>query len=269
MNELSIKSASATFYYGERTKLTPLWRDKNVISPNSKIYYVIDGELVVETSKQVLLAKRGDVILIPAGTKHSFHLTEKNFAEKYWFHFDLKIGNESYFEHISFPFMIHIGKNEQLESLFTTALSRARSDNLSDVLTASGMVMAIVAFYFDHCGYTEKKNTFDEIDKIVTHVKNNYDDNYTLEELAKHVNLSPNYFVKKFKKRTGHSPIQFVKMIKLERAKFLLEQSFESVSAIMEQTGFMDSAYFSKMFKLRYGHSPRKYREIYYRNKQD
>jgi AraC-like DNA-binding protein len=87
------------------------------------------------------------------------------------------------------------------------------------------------------------------------------------EELAKFVNLSPNYFVRKFKKRTGHSPIQFVKMIKLERAKFLLEQSFEPVNAIMEQLGFYDAAHFSKMFKLRYGHSPKKYREIYNYNK--
>ena len=56
-------------------------------------------------------------------------------------------------------------------------------------------------------------------------------------------------------------------MIKLERAKFLLEQSHESVGAIMEQLGFFDAAHFSKIFKQRYGHSPRKYREIYNYNK--
>lgn len=263
MNKLNIEKTSATFYYGSKAVLAPRWHAKNVITPDSKIYYILEGELVVETDQEVLLAKSGDVILIPAGIKHDFHLTEVGYAVKYWFHFDLKLGNESYFEHYIFPYKIHVGKNTYLENLFETALKRADGKNISDNLAVSSLVMAIVAFYFDNCPYAESKHSFDEIDNVIKLVKNNYNENFSLEELAKHVNLSPNYFVKKFKKRTGYSPMQFLKMIKLERAKFLLEHSRESVSSIMEQTGFFDSAHFSKMFKAHYGHSPKKFREIY------
>ncbi len=263
MNELTIETLSATFYFGAKETLSPLWHDKNVISPNSKVYYVLDGELIVETETEVLLAKKGDMILLPAGVKHNFYLTEKKYAVKYWFHFDLKAGNESFFENYNFPYKIHVGINSHLSNLFDVAISRASGRNANDTLAASGMVMAIVSYYFDHCAYTEKKYTADEIDTLIKLVKNNYSENYSLEDLAKHVNLSPNYFVKKFKKRTGHSPMQFIKIIKLERAKFLLEQSNKSVNSIMEQTGFLDSAHFSKIFKARYGHSPKKFREIY------
>ncbi|MBQ8427444.1 MAG: AraC family transcriptional regulator [Clostridia bacterium] len=263
MNELNIESLSATFYCGAKEMLTPMWHDKNVINPNSKIYYVLKGEIIVETDDAIYVGKEGDLILIPSGVKHNFHLTDENFAIKYWLHFDLKIGNESFFEHYIFPYKIHVGKNKKLEELFHTAITHAYGKNLSDSLIASGIVMSIVAFYFENCVYTEKKNPTNEIDRVIKHVKNNYSENFSLDELAKMVNLSPNYFVKKFKEQTSHSPIQFIKMIKLERAKFLLEQSSESVNAIMEQTGFYDSSHFSKLFKNRYGHSPKKYRDIY------
>jgi AraC-like DNA-binding protein len=263
MNELKIESLSATFYYGSKVALTPLWHDKNVINPNSKIYYVLDGEIVVETNDAIYLGKKGDLILIPAGVKHNFHLTKSNYALKYWFHFDLKLGTESFFEYYDIPYKIHVGYNDKLVELFETAIKHANGKNLSDSLTASSMVLSVVSFYLEHCNYTEKKFPTDEIDKVIKHVKNNYSENFTLEELAKYANLSPNYFVKKFKDHTGHSPIQFVQMIKLERAKFLLEQSFESINAIMEQIGFYDASHFSKVFKNRYGHSPKKFRDIY------
>lgn len=267
MNELSNESLSVTFYHGEKIVLTPLWHDKNVISPNSKLYYIIDGELIVETPKEKLIGKRGDVILIPAGVKHNFHLTEKNYAKKYWFHFDLKKANNSIFELYSLPYKIHIGVNSSIINLFNTVIKHATGKGISNSLAVTGAVMTILSYYIDKCAITEKKTQDDEMDKAINYIKNNYRENYTLEELSRFVNLSPSYFLKKFKKRTEHSPIQFVKMIKLERAKFLLEQSHESVGAIMEQLGFFDAAHFSKIFKQRYGHSPRKYREIYNYNK--
>ena len=263
MNELSIESTSATFYLGDKEILTPAWHDKNVICPNSKLYYVLDGEIVVEIGSSILIGKSGDMILIPAGVKHNFHLTESTYALKYWFHFDLKVGNHHYFESYSLPYKTHVGIDQKICDLFQTAIDRGHSNNPSDKLICSGIVCSLIAYYMDNCVWQENNDATDEIDRIIQHVKNNYAENFSLEELAKFVNLTPNYFVKKFKKRTGHPPLQFIKMIKLERAKFLLEQSFESVGAIMDQTGFYDSAHFSKIFKLRYGHSPRKYREIY------
>lgn len=268
MNEFSTENLSATFHYGEKEFLTPLWHDKNVICPNNKLYYVLDGEIVLKIDGKIYLGKSGDMFLIPAGVKHDFHLSESMYAVKYWFHFDLKSGAHNYFETFNLPYKIHVGLDDYLIELFEKMTRSARGEKPSDKLICTSVIFALVSYYMERCVYTENKDTTDEIDKVITHVKNNYGENFSLEELAKFVNLSPNYFVKKFKNRTGHPPLQFIKMIKLERAKFLLEQSFESVSAIMEQTGFFDSAHFSKMFKLRYGHSPRKYREIYNYNKK-
>ena len=110
---------------------------------------------------------------------------------------------------------------------------------------------------------TEKQQKGDEIERIITYLKSHYDENPTVNDLCKLANLSPNYFVKKFKERTGYPPMRYLTVLKMELAKFLLQNTEDSVGKIMEQVGFFDSAHFSKTFKSISGYSPRKYREIY------
>ena len=75
MSVLINEAISVMYHHGSRITLTSEWKDKNIICPNSKIYYVIDGELCVEINEEVFTAKAGDAILIPSGTKHSYYLT--------------------------------------------------------------------------------------------------------------------------------------------------------------------------------------------------
>ena len=81
------------------------------------------------------------------------------------------------------------------------------------------------------------------------------------KENADMARLTPNYFTKKFKEKTGHTPLKYVNILRLERAKFLLEHTDISINKIMEEVGFLDSAHFSKLFKLGTGYSPSKYRK--------
>lgn len=264
LKDLHYESATATYHHGGRFIITPAWHDKNVICPNSKIYYVIDGEICVETEKEILIAKKGDAILIPAGIKHSYHLTEKLFAEKYWFHFDLRFGTNNFFENFEFPFITHLGENEYIYTLFETAVEKAKSSKISDKLACSGAVCSIISYYMDKCTFIQTNVTDnDEIDSIITFIKKNYCEKFTLEELASNANISPNYFVRKFKERTGQPPLKYINNLKLERAKFLLEHSNKFINVIMEEVGFLDQAHFSKLFRATTGYSPRKFREVF------
>jgi len=71
MSDFYNEAVSAMYHHGSRIKLTPSWHDKNIICPNSKIYYVLRGEICVETDDEILIARAGDAILISAGVKHS------------------------------------------------------------------------------------------------------------------------------------------------------------------------------------------------------
>ena len=263
MKHLNVETISSTYHIGSKISLTNSWHDKNVILPNSKMFYILDGEIVVEFKNFTITAKKGDMMLIPAGIKHDFHLSSKAYAQKYWFHFDFILNGSSFFDKFTFPFCTHVGINNKILKLFENVINKSKSINPIERITASSSLHSLVAYYFENVNYKDKNSTeTDEIDKAIDYVKKNYVYNPSLEEIATKANLSPNYFIKKFKQRTGLSPLRYVNVLKIEKAKYLLEQTDLPVNKIMEDLGFFDSAYFSKLFKKYCGFSPLRYREV-------
>ncbi len=254
---------SATFHLGSQVTLTPSWKDKNVILPNSKLFYILDGEIEISTQTQKFIAKKGDMVLIPAGVKHDFNLSPLNYAKKCWFHFDLSVGGNWFFENLVFPYKITIGDNKHVKNLFDEVFNNALSSLPQDKLKVSSGVISLVSFYLENCNYSQKTVEYkDEIDMAIAYIKANCGQSISLLDIAKHANLSPNYFVRKFKERTGYAPLQFACIMKMERAKYLIEQTQDSISSIMEELGFYDASYFCKLFKKYCGYSPKKFREI-------
>lgn len=262
MKDSRAETIAATYHHGERVMLTDHWQDKNIICPDSKLFYVTDGEIIIETEKEKILACAGDMVIIPAGTKHDFRLSEKKSASKYWIHADFTVNGENLFDYYSLPYKIHIGKNDYVESLFQTVLKLSKNNSLSDKLAVSAALCSIVAFYSEHCGILSAAVGGDEIDRAVKFIRNNYSERFSLEELASSAKLSVGYFVREFKKRTGYSPMHYVNVLKIDKAKTMIEQSARPISDIMEELGFYDSAHFSKLFKSYTGYSPKKFREI-------
>ena len=257
---------TATFQHGEHVNLTKFWQDTGVICPNTKIFYLQKGEIVIETEKEIVLGKAGDMILIPAGTRHNYHLSDKQMASKYWMHVDFFLNGENLFDVYSLPYKIFVGENEYLENLFEFVLRYSESGNLPDKLTVSAKLLEILSFYVEHCEYSDNRK-IDEIDDAIKYIRNNYKEKITLNELCERANFSKGYFVRKFKERTGHAPMHYVNLLKIDKAKTMIEQLDKPINVIMEELGFLDSAHFSKLFKLHTGYSPKKFREInYYRS---
>ncbi len=260
MSVLVNEAISVIYHHGSRITLTSEWRDKNIICPNSKIYFVIDGELCVEIGEKVYLAKTGDAILIPSGTKHSYYLTELGRAEKYWFHFDLRLGQRNYFDTLKLPYIKSLGITDEIIKTFESIVNK--SDTVaSSSLEATSSILKIVSIYAEGGEFTERFYDNDETDEVIKYVKKNYAEKLTLEKLSNMARLTPNYFTKKFKEKTGHTPLKYVNILRLERAKFLLEHTDNPINDVMEEVGFLDAAHFSKLFKLGTGYTPTKYRK--------
>ena len=83
-----------------------------------------------------------------------------------------------------------------------------------------------------------------------------------LHQVAKEHNISPRYLQKLFES-VGDSFGHFVKLRRLERCRLDLRSPLHaqrSISDILFQWGFNDSASFSRAFREQYGMSPREYR---------
>lgn len=84
----------------------------------------------------------------------------------------------------------------------------------------------------------------------------------TLTELAHSVNLSVWRLCHLFRSDVGMSPIKYLKILRMEKAKHLLETSFLSVKEITYQVGINDESHFVRDFKKAYGEAPTHYRAL-------
>ena len=82
----------------------------------------------------------------------------------------------------------------------------------------------------------------------------------SLAEFAQSVNLSVWRLCHIFKSDVGMPPIRYLRVLRMERAKHLLESSFLSVKEIAFQVGLNDESHFVRDFKATYGLSPALYR---------
>lgn len=100
-----------------------------------------------------------------------------------------------------------------------------------------------------------------DISLAINYLHNNYHKQITLKELALKVNYSQYYFIRIFQKETGKTPFEYLSLIRLERAKELLNSSNMSITEICLQCGFQNSSHFANFFKSHTGVSPTEYRQ--------
>lgn len=93
-------------------------------------------------------------------------------------------------------------------------------------------------------------------------IRENYQKNLTLEEIAAAVYLSPGYVSRVFKESQGITITDYLAMVKLEHAKQMLRNPSYQIDDIAKKLGYSDASYFSKVFKKKEGISPTKYRTI-------
>lgn len=89
----------------------------------------------------------------------------------------------------------------------------------------------------------------------------------SLSEFAQSVNLSVWRLCHIFKSDVGMPPIRYLRLLRMERARNLLESSFLSVKEIAFQVGLNDESHFVRDFKSTYGFSPALYR-THFKNNQ-
>lgn len=91
--------------------------------------------------------------------------------------------------------------------------------------------------------------------------KNYADDSLSVKDISEHVFLSSSYVCTIFKTETGQTLNQYLTEYRIEKAKYLLEDSRYKISDISSKVGYSDGNYFGKTFRKIVGLSPSEYRE--------
>ncbi len=110
----------------------------------------------------------------------------------------------------------------------------------------------------------ESRNTknFKLITEAMEYIKENYNKELTLDEVAQSVFISPYYLSHLFKDELGKTFVEYLTEVRINEAKKLLKNTKKSITRIAEEVGYYDSSYFSKVFKKQEGMTPQQYRRL-------
>ena len=109
---------------------------------------------------------------------------------------------------------------------------------------------------------TLKNRQQQHVQQIRHYIDENYFKKITIDEIASKFYLNKNYIRTMFVKQLSISPKQYLQQVRMQRAKFLLTNTEESITLIARSVGYDDALLFSKMFTKYYNLSPQAYRRF-------
>ena len=98
------------------------------------------------------------------------------------------------------------------------------------------------------------------IREAIDFVKEHYQDDITVEDIARRTGLNRSYFGKVFKAATGKSPQSYLIGYRMSKASELLKLTALPVAEVGRAVGYPNQLHFSRAFKNAYGVSPREWR---------
>lgn len=139
----------------------------------------------------------------------------------------------------------------------------AEFDKIQKKLYAQGLMLELTSKLYDK--KTHEKNEkyplyTSYIDTACCFMEENSEKHITLAEIAAKVNLSPGFFHNVFKAQKNITPAEYLLNLRLEKAKFILENSNTPLCETAIQCGFSGQAYFNYVFKKNIGETPKSYR---------
>jgi AraC-like DNA-binding protein len=93
------------------------------------------------------------------------------------------------------------------------------------------------------------------VKKAKRFLEDRYDENVSLKDLAREVNISPYHLLRVFESELGIPPYAYLTQIRIQESKRLLSNGV-SIADVAQQTGFCDQSQFTKRFKQIVGTTP-------------
>jgi len=102
---------------------------------------------------------------------------------------------------------------------------------------------------------------FDKVRRVIQYMEVSFQQQPSLKELAKHVNLSPYHFQKLFTEWAGVSPKKYIQFLSVDYAKKLLAESGKSLYEAALETGLSGSSRLHDLFVSIEGMTPGEYKK--------
>ena len=208
--------------------------------------------------------KAGEGFLIRSGELHSFNVTSDGWKHC-WIRFYgdcvKKILKEKGIDDTCGKIIFHTGATERIWQM-TGQLFFDHDSGISDPF---GQLSLLYYFFYsiksgESAQIVTKAGKESYVERAVNFIRNHYDRELSVSEIAGYVNLSQKYLWRIFKEQTGMSPQHYLLVTRMNAAQRLLLNSELKISSIARSVGYDNALNFAQAYKRIYGETPSDYR---------
>ena len=216
--------------------------------PFHAISYRIYGDAAYELNGEILRTKNADILFVPANLKY----TKDTQAELFYvIHFQCDELQGNKLMRMSPP------DPEEFRKLFERLYYvQTKKEVAYEHETKELFYRLVMNIERSWANSTEDAGK-DRLSKGIKIIHERYtQSDFSVEALAREVNMSETYFRRLFQKAMGVGPKEYVSGLRYELALELLESGYYSVAEVGERCGFMNAYYFSTFIKRMSGKTP-------------
>jgi AraC-like DNA-binding protein/mannose-6-phosphate isomerase-like protein (cupin superfamily) len=223
-----------------------------------EFFLPLQGEIGVEVQGQRLTAGAGKMIYLPPGIEHSFTSAEEAEGDRLFFFVEKKTWEKfggGTFEARTFPasqlskeLLFHLLIHPETKA--TKALCETLVQTLSEMLEQPGKT---------EVAHLTGKVQDERVKKVLAHIQENFQENVSMDELAKSSGLSVRNLNRLFLEETGLTPKQAITLHRMEEAKNLLALK-KSVTEVAFDVGYNSVSQFITTFRSVTGKLPTEFR---------
>jgi AraC-like DNA-binding protein len=267
----------------------PNWVLKERVIFDYELLFVKEGEVIVTVEDVDYHGIPGDMFLIKPYQKHSMRLAGDVLLRHPHIHFDLYYRPDSPSVKVSF---------KPLKEIASAELSWFREDvcssppflipnhiRLKNPLVAEKMMFDIIREFEQKPPYYEHSckgiftqlwihllreiywkdnhhvlSNWEALNEVKNYLSRNLNEKIPVERLAKMANFSKSYFIRIFKNAFGMTPTKYQQLMRIEKAKELVQFTAIPLTEIAEMCGYQSIHSFSQSFKKAEGVKPSFYR---------
>ncbi len=233
---------------------------------NCIFQYTLSGSGLLEIEGELHILKEGDAFLTVLPSNHRYYLPEEskeweflfitlngNLAEEEWAKLKRMYGN-----------VIRLHKEEDLIKYLFDVYWSAANEEIKDGYQTSTIAYEVIMKLNKSLSLSKSefsKNS--SMDQAVLFMKQNFQKEISLSDIANHIQMSKYHFNHSFIKAVGITPWNYLTKIRIEYSIKLLVTTDYTLDKISHLVGYTSANYYNKVFHKYVGTSPGKLREKY------
>jgi len=224
--------------------------------------YCTKGKGIIELAGQKTELTPNTFFIIPKNTPHHYQSSVDAPWSIYWVHFigdHAPILYERYLERQQFGHFIPY--DERRITAFNEVFALlSQSFDTANLEVLNIRLLNFLTSFIYHREISPGVNDQNMVSNAIAFMKANINNQYTIDELAKHQKLSVSHYSRLFYQKAGSTPVRYFNQLKIQRSCQMLYFTDRNIKEICAELGFDDPYYFSRLFKKLMGISPANYK---------